>query len=171
MGVASFKGNDPIPELTDQDINNWVSREFEVDYIRIYESDPELWNEITNNVLDTSTIVIIIMAIFVVILVIFLVIAFAIMRNQGRKQYDQVQNDEFYDDSIEQYDFYEENRYLPINSTTEQVYDHIYDQPYSQVNNGNLQKISCEQEYLEMTQKKGIKQNNLDCLNLKNILT
>ena len=154
ISVASFKGDAAIPELTHQDINNWVTREFEVDYVRIYESEPEPRDEITWNVPDTSTIVIIIMAIFVVVLVIFLVIAFVILRNQRRKQYEQVQNDELYDDSIEKYDFYDENRYLPIYYKTEQVYDHIYDQPYSQVYNESLQKVSSEVEYLEMTQKK-----------------
>ena len=73
---------------------------------------------------------------------------------QGRKQYDQVKNDELYDDNTEQCDFYDENRYLPIFNTNDQVYDHIYDQPYSQVDNESLQKVSSELDYLEMNQKK-----------------
>ena len=39
VGVASFRGDKPFPNLTDHDIGDWVSPSLEVDYIRVYEQE------------------------------------------------------------------------------------------------------------------------------------
>ena len=143
MGVASFKGDAAIPELTVQDINNWESPEFEIDYVRVYESDPDNFiDNFSDNMSDKSTIVIITMAFF-------LVVAFVKMHKQKRK-IEQVKNDELYDDNFEKF---EESRFSK-SYTTEQVYDHIYDQTYVQVNIQSQYENLGEPEYLEMTQRK-----------------
>ena len=110
VGVASFRGDTPFPNLTDQDMKDWVSLSLEVDYIRVYEqandSQGSLWE-----------ISIISLVIFIVILVV--IISFVVWRKKKTKQ---DKNEQIYDDNIEK-----ENEYEVYNYNTDKAYDG-YDQ-------------------------------------------
>ena len=113
VGVGSFVGDNPLPELTDQDLQAWQSPHLEVDYIRVFD------NKAVGSGLVWPIIVISVTSVLAICLVLTVIVVCS--RNRKKKQ-DKMQMSELYDDN-----FNDDNNDQGDNTYADYNYNYVED--------------------------------------------